>query len=124
MSSLKPFLVSTAKHSKMQKLERDLRAVRESLLEGSPKARGDLLKLESDLVERMKQEVYDATVEATSSARVVVCTNMQAMQASIRRQVDGGLFDLVCLDEAGFATDGNLLHLLPGAKKIILGEIS
>ena len=56
------------------------------------------------------------------AVRVVVCTNLSALHINTICQVESGRFDLVCLEEAGFATDGIMLTLMAKAKKIILSN--
>ena len=92
--------------------------VRGQLLDGQ-KGRGELLEEEGRLVEQYRREYRDHEERVVREAKIVVCT----LQTSFRPGLLSLLrhhFDLVCVDEAGFSLDSQVLPLLLRARRLIL----
>ncbi len=173
LSELRVFLpqnVYRNKRGDLQKLERDLEAVRTELLDGSIKVsieeimrrmtlpdgdlvegageelggdsddelresesnsallsiisgkRGELLSLEKKLSQRLLAANRCLENEAAAEANIVVCTTTFGNGGALSELVRSGHFGLLCLDEAGFSDDANVLPLLSKANRLILGK--
>ena len=58
--------------------------------------------------------------EIISKAKIVVMTNSNASKARILRKLKAGEFSLLCVDEAGFALDDEILPLIIHARRLIM----
>ncbi len=126
--SLSPFLANNTdcdESDQARDVDRRLRAERRELLgssdPGDPGA-GDLLRS----VEELERDLFALRMEvefvAMKRARVVVTTSLSAQQRRVSTLLRGGHFDLVCLDEAGFSTDGDVASMFSEARKVVLSK--
>lgn len=105
-----------------QILSSELFKARQDLLNYTVKeGKGDLMKkelqLRQDLLEYCNKEEGDSINESD----VIICTNVVAhSNRFIRKAIEKEDINLVCLDEAGFATDSGTLPLLLRSSRIIL----
>ena len=102
----------------LERLGQRLGWVRRQLLDGH-RGRGELLEEEARLVAQQRREYREHEEQLMKEAEVVVCTLQTSFRASILRMVRQD-FDLVCVDEAGFSLDSQVLPVVAGARRLIL----
>jgi Rad3-related DNA helicase len=101
--------------------ERKLVKLREELLQEKlpAKQRGSALREEVRLVSDLKKKANAVTSEAVAASKVTVCTNHQAGDLLTRHNIPIA-FDLVCVDEAGFARVSDVVPVIMKAPRLIL----
>ena len=112
-----PEHVSTCQH--LQDLDHQLSWTRKQLLENYAN-RGDILEEEEMLVNEYRKVYYEHEDEVIKKAKVVVCTLQTAMRSSILKLIRQKHFSVVCVDEAGFCVDSQLLPVILQADRLIM----
>ena len=108
-----------AKSDILSDIENKIRIVRSELVKGG-RGRGSLVQEEANLVSEHNDAHKELEDEVIGKALVVVCTIMTASRNHIQRMMSEGCFSLVCVDEAGFTLDSQLVPLVARAKRIVL----
>ena len=116
LNSLLPQNLPVSGNSKLDRIERDLCLVRKELLEkrrtGAKK--GAELEVEKELVKEHRSETLAIEERAIENSKVVIATNSSARSKNILDRIFSGNFDILCVDEAGFATELATLPLIEG----------
>ena len=103
----------------LHNLDHQLRWTRSQLLENYSH-RGDTLEEEEMLVNKYRNVYIEHEDEVIKKAKVVVCTLLTAMKSSILRLIRRKHFSVVCVDEAGFCGDSQLLPVILHADRVIM----
>lgn len=83
------------------------------------RGRGELLEEERRLVEQQRREYREHEERVITEVQVVVCTLQTSYRPAILRLVSQH-FDLVCVDEAGFSLDSQVVPVVMRARRLIL----
>lgn len=76
---------------------------------------------ELEICSEFRQLLLDEETKIVSKATIVLCTNAVAQgRVNIKIDIEEQKFNLVCIDEAGFALDLNTLPILLRSRRLIL----
>ena len=110
---------NVAQSDRLLDIEQKIGVARSQLVEGG-RGRGYLVEEEARLVGEHKKVHKELEDEVIDKALVVVCTIMTASRGNIQRMMRDGSFSLVCVDEAGFTLDSQLVPVVARARRVIL----
>ena len=121
-AKVKPFLPQNdfnKRSEKMRNLEKRLKTVWSDMFDGH--GNKDLDGREAELLAEIRRERIKLENEAILEADIVVVTTLSSVtKQSIMRLVASGHFEVVAIDEAGFAAESQQLPLILRADKLIL----